>query len=74
MARRDVELLHSESGGEGEEIDGETVRSSTRSFIRGLVAEGDRIIASGTHRVVVDQLVIPSDISSSEISVDEVGQ
>ncbi|MGD1867092.1 MAG: HlyD family secretion protein [Phormidesmis sp.] len=74
VARRDVELLHSESGGEGEEIDGETVRSSTRSFIRGLVAEGDRIIASGTHRVVVDQLVIPSDISSSEISVDEVGQ
>ncbi|EDX87485.1 efflux transporter, RND family, MFP subunit [Synechococcus sp. PCC 7335] len=53
VARRDVELLHSENNGE-----------TARSFVRGLVSEGDRVIVSGTHRVVVDQLVIPSDISS----------
>ncbi|MBE9060772.1 efflux RND transporter periplasmic adaptor subunit [cf. Phormidesmis sp. LEGE 11477] len=55
VARRDVELLHSENDGE-----------TARSFVRGLVSEGDRIITSGTHRVVVDQLVVPSDISSNQ--------
>ncbi|MFK8185647.1 MAG: efflux RND transporter periplasmic adaptor subunit [Phormidesmis sp.] len=62
VARRDVELLHSENDGErvsgGEPFSG---RSLGRSFVRGLVAEGDRIITSGTHRVVVNQLVIPSE-------------
>lgn len=60
VARRDVELLHSENDGE-----------VARSFVRGLVSEGDRIITSGTHRVVVDQLVIPSNISSSQATPSE---
>lgn len=46
VARRDVEVLHTEGD---------------RSFVRGLVAGGDRIITSGTHRVVADQLVKPSE-------------
>ena len=60
VARRDVELLHSENDGE-----------VARSFVRGLVSKGDRIITSGTHRVVVDQLVIPSDVSSSQFAPSE---
>ncbi|MEM6449549.1 MAG: HlyD family efflux transporter periplasmic adaptor subunit [Cyanobacteria bacterium P01_D01_bin.105] len=53
VKRRDVELLHSDNAG-----------SQARSFIRGLVAEGDRLITSGTHRVVANQLVeaaLPSE-------------
>ncbi len=46
VARRDVEVLHTESD---------------RAFVRGLVAAGDRIITSGTHRVVADQLVTPRE-------------
>ena len=46
VARRDVEVLHTEGD---------------RSFVRGLVEGGDRIIASGTHRVVADQLVSPRE-------------
>ncbi len=44
VARRDVEVLYTE----GE-----------RAFVRGLVETGDRIINSGTHRVVANQIVIP---------------
>ena len=68
VARRDVELLHSENSSENS-TDTSTLRptqSVTRSFVRGLVAEGDRIITSGTHRVVTGQLVVPSDASLSE--------
>ncbi|MGB3292510.1 MAG: efflux RND transporter periplasmic adaptor subunit [Phormidesmis sp.] len=46
VARRDVEVLHTEGD---------------RAFVRGLVEAGDRIITSGTHRVVADQLVTPSE-------------
>ncbi len=56
VTRRDVEVLHTESA--------QTVGfSENRAFVRGLVADGDRIITSGTHKVVVDQLVSPTDIS-----------
>ncbi|WP_121970423.1 HlyD family efflux transporter periplasmic adaptor subunit [Leptolyngbya sp. BC1307] len=46
VARRDVAVLHTEGD---------------RSFVRGLVEGGDRIITSGTHRVVADQLVTPRE-------------
>ncbi|MGD1897080.1 MAG: efflux RND transporter periplasmic adaptor subunit [Phormidesmis sp.] len=73
VTRRDVEVLHTE----GEPPSGQFVDqsideadslsrnglSSNRAFVRGLVAEGDRIIAAGTHRVVASQLVKPEDIS-----------
>ncbi|MEL6555382.1 MAG: biotin/lipoyl-binding protein [Cyanobacteria bacterium J06621_11] len=62
VARRDVELLHSDTGGKGEEA------KTARSFIRGLVSEGEQIVTSGTHRVVIDQLVIPNDAGSSQVS------
>lgn len=56
VARRDVEVLHTESS--------QSVgQSENRAFVRGLVSEGDRIITSGTHRVVVDQLVTPQATS-----------
>lgn len=42
VARRDVEVLHTQGD---------------RAFIRGLVEPGDRVITSGTHRIVADQLV-----------------
>ncbi len=42
VARRDVEVLHTQGD---------------RAFIRGLVESGDRVITSGTHRIVADQLV-----------------
>ena len=44
VARRDVEVLYTE----GE-----------RAFVRGLVQVGDRVITTGTQRVVADQLVQP---------------
>ncbi len=43
-ARRDVEVLYTE----GE-----------KAFVRGLVEAGDRIVTSGTHRVVANQIVTP---------------
>ncbi len=46
VARRDVEVLYTEGD---------------RSFVRGLVEGGDRIITSGTHRVVAGQLVTPKE-------------
>lgn len=42
VARRDVEMLHTQGD---------------RAFVRGLVEAGDRVITSGTHRIVADQLV-----------------
>ncbi|MEL6903412.1 MAG: HlyD family efflux transporter periplasmic adaptor subunit, partial [Cyanobacteria bacterium J06606_4] len=42
VARRDVEMLHTQGN---------------RVFVRGLVEAGDRVITSGTHRIVADQLV-----------------
>ncbi|MEL7354204.1 MAG: HlyD family efflux transporter periplasmic adaptor subunit [Cyanobacteria bacterium P01_A01_bin.116] len=54
VARRDVEVLHTES--EASLTDGV---SGNRAFVRGLVAEGDRVITSGTHRIVANQLVTP---------------
>ena len=42
VARRDVEILHTDA---------------ERSFVRGLIQPGDRIIVSGTQRVVPDQRV-----------------
>lgn len=60
VARRDVELLHSENDGE-----------TARSFVRGLVSEGDRIVTSGTHRIVGDQLVIPSDVSANQSAAEQ---
>ncbi len=48
--RRDVEVLHTDQSGVG-----------GRAFVRGLLAQGDRVITSGTHRIVADQLVTPSD-------------
>ena len=42
VARRDVEVLHTQGD---------------RAFIRGLVESGDRVISSGAHRIVADQLV-----------------
>ncbi|MEM9092624.1 MAG: HlyD family efflux transporter periplasmic adaptor subunit [Cyanobacteria bacterium P01_F01_bin.53] len=66
VARRDVEVLHTENQ------DGPIIstpqtapsssQSGSRAFIRGLVAEGDRIITSGTHRVVANQLVTLPDV------------
>ena len=47
VKRRDVEVLYTEA----EVLGGE------RAFVRGLVEAGDRIIASGTHRVVDGQIV-----------------
>lgn len=44
VARRDVEVLYTEGD---------------RTFVRGLVEVGDRIITSGTHRMVAGQLVQP---------------
>ncbi|MEL6260980.1 MAG: efflux RND transporter periplasmic adaptor subunit [Cyanobacteria bacterium J06626_6] len=46
VARRDVEVLHTEGN---------------RAFVRGLVQAGDRIITSGTHRIVSGQRVTPTD-------------
>ncbi|MEL6603996.1 MAG: efflux RND transporter periplasmic adaptor subunit [Cyanobacteria bacterium J06614_10] len=46
VARRDVEVLHTEG---------------SRAFIRGLVQAGDRVITSGTHRIVTGQKVNPTD-------------
>ncbi len=58
VARRDVEVLHTES----DQTDAQTAGSSeSRAFVRGLVAQGDRIVTSGTHRVVAGQLVTPTD-------------
>ncbi|MEL6815708.1 MAG: HlyD family efflux transporter periplasmic adaptor subunit [Cyanobacteria bacterium J06598_3] len=42
VARRDVEMLHTQGD---------------RTFVRGLVEAGDRVITSGTHRIVAGQLV-----------------
>ena len=44
VARRDVEVLYTEDD---------------RVLVRGTIASGDRIILSGTHRIVVGQLVTP---------------
>lgn len=50
VARRDVEVLYTES---------DPVQGGDRAFVRGLVEAGDRVITSGTHRIVADQLVQP---------------
>ena len=44
VTRRDVEVLYTESD---------------RVLVRGTISAGDRIISSGTHRIVVGQLVSP---------------
>lgn len=64
VARRDVEVLHTESRavGEASENNGFVGKlEGQRAFVRGLVEEGDRLITSGTHRIVSDQLVKPTD-------------
>ena len=42
VARRDVEVLHTEGD---------------RVLVRGMLQPGDRVIASGTHRIVPGQVV-----------------
>lgn len=54
-ARRDVEVLHTDQAAAG-----------GRAFVRGLLAEGDQVITSGTHRIVADQLVSPAFSTPSE--------
>ena len=50
VARRDVEVLYTEG---------------KRTFVRGLVQVGDRVIATGTQRIVADQLVQPTNPPTS---------
>lgn len=63
VVRRDVEVLHTENAADSEQFiedaSGSPGQLSSRSFVRGLVGEGDRIITSGTHRIVVGQSVTP---------------
>ena len=56
VARRDVEVLYTESDS-SEVGDSPLERQSQRAFIRGLVEGGDRVITSGTHKVVAGQRV-----------------
>ena len=56
VARRDVEVLYTESDA-AESGDSPLERQSQRAFIRGLVEAGDRVITSGTHKVVNGQRV-----------------
>ena len=49
VKRRDVEVLYTEGGAQA--------GNAERAFVRGLVEGGDRVIASGTQRVVDGQIV-----------------
>lgn len=65
VARRDVEVLHTESEGSPTAGVSGNRAFGNRTFIRGLVAEGDRVITSGTHRIVANQLVTPQSLVES---------
>jgi hypothetical protein len=47
-----VEILHQESAGEA-------AQPGARALVRGTLQGGDRIVASGVHRLVPDQRVRP---------------
>ena len=51
IEKRDLELLHS---------DGDRV------FVRGMVSEGDKVVAEGTQRIVPDRLVRPIQVASKD--------
>lgn len=63
VVRRDIEVLHTENVASREQFVANASEATSRAFVRGLVEEGDRIITSGTHRIVVGQSVTPKTTS-----------